>query len=649
MIKPLGISAGKTTRFDYRPDIDGLRALAVLSVIFFHLEPSRLKGGFVGVDVFFVISGFLISSQLILALRRGTFSYSGFYVRRIRRIFPALILVFISVLVAGWLLLLPQEYVQLGKHVVASSLFLSNIVLWTEAGYFDIMSSSKPLLHLWSLGVEEQFYIVWPIVLALSWRTGLLQLKWLVAGLLASLTVCWWLSTSNPSAAFFMPWARFWQPMAGAMVAMLIIGNPPRTGSPGLLTHAGSVVGMVLIIGSILLVDEQSLQPWLRALFPTVGAAMIIAAGPDALLNKHLLSRRVCVLVGLISYPLYLWHWPLFSFLELVSPPGPTRVYKLLAVLASFVLATATYFFIEKPIRTAPFMRIRWLIIASVGCLLAGWLTVLTGGFDEERGAWGVRASTVEPNMTTMQTANCVQRHTKLFQPALIPSRDFCLGDSLKPAEVLFIGDSHANRVIFGMHAGDMSQAYKNLGRGTCIPFLGYDGKWSDSSSSLNCQTTMQNIVEYAANSGSQAVVVHGFFLRAFGGQMKMTGSGNLYGQARRTLELLSAAKVNTILVLDVPWLPFEPQTCVARPALKQFVRSPCSRSLESWRKQSAEVSSELIRAAHGLEHVRIFDPASVLCDAAECSAVRDNELIYVDSHHLSGKGARIVGAALRP
>ena len=202
MIKPLGISAGKTAHVDYRPDIDGLRALAVLSVIFFHLEPSRLKGGFVGVDVFFVISGFLISSQLILALRRGTFSYSGFYVRRIRRISPALILVFISVLVAGWLLLLPQEYVQLGKHVVASSLFLSNIVLWTEAGYFDIMSSSKPLLHLWSLGVEEQFYIVWPIVLALSWRTGLLQLKWLVAGLLASLTVCWWLSAPTPRQQF---------------------------------------------------------------------------------------------------------------------------------------------------------------------------------------------------------------------------------------------------------------------------------------------------------------------------------------------------------------------------------------------------------------------------------------------------------------
>jgi peptidoglycan/LPS O-acetylase OafA/YrhL len=357
MISLLRIHTGKAGHADYRPDIDGLRALAVLSVVVFHLDPARLKGGFVGVDVFFVISGFLISSQLVSELRRGTFSYVEFYIRRIRRIFPALILVMMAVLVAGWLLLLPQEYAQLGKHVIAGSLFVSNIVLWTEAGYFDIASETKPLLHLWSLGVEEQFYIAWPIVLALLWRAGRLQAKWLALGSLTSLAVCWWLSASSPSAAFFMPWARFWQPMTGAVVAMLLIGKCVGADSPRPLDHVGSVVGLGLIVGTVLFVNDQSAYPWLRAAVPTLGAAMIIAAGPAAFANRHVLSRRVCVLIGLISYPLYLWHWPLFSFLEIVGPPGPVWAYKLLAVVLSFVLAAATYLFVEKPIRTPPVAR----------------------------------------------------------------------------------------------------------------------------------------------------------------------------------------------------------------------------------------------------------------------------------------------------
>lgn len=647
LIKLLGIHDGKAGHADYRSDIDGLRALAVLAVIVFHLEPARLQGGFVGVDVFFVISGFLISSQLMSELRRGTFSYVEFYIRRIRRIFPALILVIVAVLVAGWFLLLPQEYAQLGKHVVAGSLFVSNIVLWTEAGYFDITSSGKPLLHLWSLGVEEQFYIVWPVVLALLWRAGLLRAKWLVLGSLVSLAVCGWLSTRDPSAAFFMPWARFWQPMTGAVIAILLIGKDARAGSPGALHHVGSVIGLGLIVGAILFVDDQSAYPWLRAVLPTAGAAMIIAAGPAAVLNRHLLSRRVCVLIGLISYPLYLWHWPLFSFLEIVGPPGPVHGYKLLAVLLSFLLATATYIFVEKPIRTPPVARIRWLIVASVACLLAGMATVLTGGFAEARGPWGIRADMSPPASVEMQSVNCVKRHAGLFEPGLMRSRDFCLDDSRKFADVLVIGDSHANRLFVGLRSIERTTEFANLGRGTCIPLLGYDGQWSKSSTSLDCRTTTANIVRFAGESGARTVVVHGFFLRAFGGQMLMTGTGSLYDQARRTLQALSADGVDTMLVLDVPWLPFEPSTCVARPALKHLVRSPCTFPRARWQEQSAVVTSELVRAAQGLDRVRVFDPATVLCDATHCNAVYEGELLYMDSHHLSDKGARLVGTAL--
>jgi peptidoglycan/LPS O-acetylase OafA/YrhL len=550
---PHGLPAGPAGHAPYRPDIDGLRALAVLSVIVFHLEPARLPGGFVGVDVFFVISGFLISSLLMSDLRRGTFSYAGFYIRRIRRIFPALILVLVTVLVAGWFLLLPQEYRQLGQHVVAGALFFSNIMLWTEAGYFDTTSSAKPLLHLWSLGVEEQFYIVWPIVLALLWRAGRLQAKWLLLGAAISLALYGGLSASDPSAAFFMPWARFWQPMAGAVVAILFIDKSALTAAPGTRQHLASVLGLGLIVGAILWADDPSPYPWLRAVVPTAGAAMVIAAGPAAVVNKHLLSRRGCVLIGLISYPLYLWHWPLFSFLDIVAPPGPMRVYKLLAAMLSLVLATATYRWLEKPIRRPPVGGVRWLIVGSVMCLLAGVGVVLSGGFAQARGPWGIRADMTTPASAELQSDRCVARHAGLFHPGLLRARDFCLDDSEQAAQVLVIGDSHANRLYAGLRAADTTTTFANLGRGTCVPLLGYDGRWSASSPNLDCPATIDNIIRFAGTRGAQTVVLHGFFVRAFGGQMLMTGSGSLYDQARRTLQALSAAGVDTVLYWTCP------------------------------------------------------------------------------------------------
>jgi peptidoglycan/LPS O-acetylase OafA/YrhL len=304
------INVVQATHSGYRADIDGLRAVAVLAVIAYHLNPKRLTGGFVGVDVFFVISGYLITSILLSELQRDKFSYLQFYVRRIRRLFPALLVVMGTVLVAGWCLLLPNELAQLGKHVVAGMLFVSNLVLWSEAGYFDVASAHKPLLHLWSLGVEEQFYIVSPIVLAGSWRLGWCRIRWLIAGLLCSLAICWVLSVGDASAAFYMPFARFWQPMVGVLLALFVFRNKVIFGGSALLRHGSSAAGAALIAGSVVLLDSQSACPWMRAALPTVGAALLIASGPQAVVNRYILSRKPFVLVGLISYPLYLWHWP---------------------------------------------------------------------------------------------------------------------------------------------------------------------------------------------------------------------------------------------------------------------------------------------------------------------------------------------------
>ena len=208
------------SQLDYRPDIDGLRAIAVLAVIGFHAFPAWIRGGFVGVDVFFVISGYLISTILLTGMERGSFRFSQFYIRRIRRIFPALIVVLLACMVAGWLVLFSFEYKALGKHVAGSAAFVSNFVLWNEAGYFDKAAETKPLLHIWSLGIEEQFYIVWPLLLYLIWKRKAATLALLL--LLLARQLCFQCAlVLDPAADFYSPLTRFWELMAGAVLAYL--------------------------------------------------------------------------------------------------------------------------------------------------------------------------------------------------------------------------------------------------------------------------------------------------------------------------------------------------------------------------------------------------------------------------------------------
>lgn len=641
----------------YRPDIDGLRAIAVLAVVAFHVSPTILTGGFVGVDVFFVISGFLISSILIRGLQNGTFSYTDFYIRRIRRIFPALIIVFGFTLLAGWLLLLPNEYSELGKHVTAGSLFVSNFTLWSEAGYFDTESAKKPLLHLWSLGIEEQFYIAWPLLLALIWRLDGGRLRGVVAGAGASLVLCWLLARNDPTAAFYLPFARFWQLLVGALLALAAVryaaapqparGRAEAAGSArtsNVAANALSFVGLALVSLAIVGVDSQSAFPWLRAVVPTLGTAMIIVAGPHTYINKFVLSHKALVFVGLISYPLYLWHWPLLSMLTIIVPPPGTGIYKIAAVIAAFGLATATYLFVEKPVRKPPYVRVRWLVLGSAACLLAGVVVVATAGFAEQRGPWNLRVLPERPQKSELQTQACADGYGAAFQPQLIVERDFCIKGGSGADDVVVVGDSHANRLFFGLQEVDSTRSYLNLGRSTCLPLLGFDGSWRGEE--LVCPRTNRRLLEQAAASGAELIVLHAYFVRAYEGR-ELESTGSIGAQARETLEFLSRSGIETIVVSDVPVMPFHPSTCVERPAIKEYVRTPCSVPAATWNRRVAETNAALRAAAAGLDNVSFFDPSSALCNAQACSAVRDGELLYMDAHHLSSAGAALVAAEL--
>ena len=332
----------------YRPDIDGLRAIAVLSVVGFHVAPGRVPGGFIGVDIFFVISGFLISTIIMTGLNRNNFSFAEFYIRRVKRIFPALLVVSFATIFVGMLVLVDDDFRSLGKHVASGAAFFSNFTLWFESGYFDSAADFKPLLHLWSLGIEEQFYILWPLLLwCFAKQEGGFVALTIAVGLISfALNVLQ--VGSNPVAAFYSPLTRFWELLVGCGLALTM----ERVSLPkDYQRNITSLLGMVLLALSFVFIDRARSFPGWWALLPTLGTALLISAGPRSLLNRYILSNRVLVWFGLISFPLYLWHWPALSFLRILEGTEIAQSKRLIAVMVAVVLAWLTYELLEKPVR----------------------------------------------------------------------------------------------------------------------------------------------------------------------------------------------------------------------------------------------------------------------------------------------------------
>src|SRR6202171_1672665 len=328
----------------YRPDIDGLRDIALMLVVNFHAFPEAMPGGFIGVDIFFVISGFLITGILLRELDQRRFSLLTFYNRRIRRIFPALIVVLCATLVLGWLWMLPAAYAQLSTDVFASAAFFSNIALLLQSGYFDIESGKKPLLHLWSLGIEEQFYLFWPLILMLVAR---MRLSILVAASVigvASFVLNVALIGPNPVATFYLPFTRAWELLAGAVLACSW-NQVRQAGAPSNLRAS---LGILLIAIAAGVLDTKSAFPGWWAILPVAGAALLLSA-PAAWFCRTLLASRPLVWIGLISYPLYLWHWPLLVFFGIIKFGPLTLVERELILGLSALLAWLTYWLFIFP------------------------------------------------------------------------------------------------------------------------------------------------------------------------------------------------------------------------------------------------------------------------------------------------------------
>ena len=348
----------------YRKEIDGLRALAVIPVILFHAGFEWVSGGYIGVDIFFVISGYLITSILIKELADGHFSIAGFYERRARRILPALFFILLVCLPFAWLWLLPNEIEDFGKSIVAVIVFASNILFWQESDYFAANSELIPLLHTWSLAVEEQFYVFFPLILMLFWTLGK---RWLVAIIsliaLLSLGLTEWGWRYFPEANFYLIPSRAWELMIGALVAFYLYYKAQPS---GVVNHIGSAIGFALIAYAIFYLDKGTPFPSLYALIPTLGTALIILFANAGTLVHRLLSMKLFVGVGLISYSAYLWHQPLFVFTRIRSMDEPSLwLLSLLSVL-SFALAYLSWRFVERPFRGKQRFTRRQIFIAGL-------------------------------------------------------------------------------------------------------------------------------------------------------------------------------------------------------------------------------------------------------------------------------------------
>ena len=470
------------SRIAYRPDIDGLRAVAILSVLGFHTLPRLVRGGFVGVDVFFVISGYLISGIILGGLRNDRFSLRHFYSRRIRRIFPALTVVLVACFLFGWLALLADEYTQLGKHVAAAAGFSLNLVLWRESGYFDTASALKPLLHLWSLGVEEQFYIVWPLLMWLAWKRRFN----LLAVTLSIVAVSFWLGVrttqTNAVAAFYSPITRFWELMIGCSLALVATTSTDarREERAGLVENLKASVGLLLIVAAVFGLSGNVAFPGWWALLPTTGAFLLISAGPQAWFNRRVLSHPLLVWIGLISYPLYLWHWPLLSFGRIIGSATQPRSTRIALAIASVVLAWLTYEFIERPVRRSRGARpVAVLIVLMLAIGSIGVYTFRSDGFD-------VRfPQAIRPYSNYKYTPGVNARPGRCWLDAVQPSTEYgedCIDrissqSTAKPL-VFIWGDSHAARLYAGMNQVRRERyRFAQFTRDSCPPLIGFGGQ----------------------------------------------------------------------------------------------------------------------------------------------------------------------------
>ncbi len=639
----------------FRPDIEGLRAVAVVMVLVYHAFPSALAGGFFGVDVFFVISGYLITQLVIRELSQGTFRLRDFYARRVRRLVPALLAVLLLCCVAGWLLMTPVEFVSLGQSTAWSAPFLANVFLTASGDYFTDTSFPSPLLHLWSLGVEEQFYILWPLLLILAARQGVTR-RVLIAVIATSLAISLWGAWDSPTPHFYRLTCRAWELAAGGLLGLHDLSRPDREVSPG---NFRSLAGLGLLLAGAVFLNSDRAFPRGWSLIPVGGAVLLIAAGSASWVNRYFLSASPVRFVGRISYSLYLWHWPCLAFTNLVlgsaAPPGPAAA----ALGLAFAMACASYYLVESPLRFGRIAQhaVPGLLIGLAGFTLLGRTidagripSRLTGpaieAFDTARFDW-----TFPGDFNSGKTAG--------FRPWRLPGH--------RPQTVLFIGDSHIqqywSRVAYVIRANpDSARSAEFATYTACPPLPGVNTLrrgWS-------CDRFLEHAMQEAERADVDTVVFGAFWeqylLGEFLSDHRPQSTYRADDPLRTVLDLdspdtqraldrfqellarLVAGGRRVFIVLSNPTSPRFLPSFLLPPAARWTLRSPDTILVDPEKRSVDPAAFEAfvapltqrLREIAARAGAKALNPRDTLCEATLCATVDAQGIpLYRDSNHL--------------
>ena len=649
----------------YRPEIDGLRTVAVMPVILFHAGIETFSGGFVGVDVFFVISGYLITAILAREIEAGDFSILRFYERRARRILPALFLVMLVSLPFAWMWMFPAAFKDFGQSLAATGLFVSNVLFWRESGYFSATAELKPFLHTWSLAVEEQYYILFPPVLWAIWRmTGR---RGVIVGLimmaLISLAAAEWASTRYRTAGFYLLPTRAWELLAGSLLALWLGRNAaPR----GLLAQIGGLAGLALIVWAILFLDKSTPFPSLWTLAPVGGAALIILCAGPATWAGRVLSLRPVVGIGLISYSAYLWHQPLFAFARLRSLDTPPQALMLGLAAITLILAWLSWRFVERPFRNKDAISGRQIFgmsgLTGLTIVAVGMLSSAGQGWPNRLSADALQIFEYKAEVIGGIPDGCTQQ---VFAKGL----KGCVFRADLPRRAALWGDSHAmplSRPLAAAFARH-DHALEYFATPACTPILAMTrGR------GRTCPDVNERVLAYLTGpDGPDIVVMAGRWALAMerdrfdnteGGQEPGSpvvnySTANLDGppldapqiaaRMRDTVAALVAADKTVVLVGTVPEVGWHvPDYLIKQAMFDVTATAPVSTSYKVFQARNARADAAFTQLVAEFPQLLRIEPSEIFCDTflpERCIAEIDNVPVYLDDDHLNARGATLV------
>jgi peptidoglycan/LPS O-acetylase OafA/YrhL len=639
----------------YRPEVDGLRALAVLPVIFYHAGWSAFAGGYIGVDVFFVISGYLITSIIIEDHRSHGFSIIKFYERRARRILPALFLMLAVCVPLAWLTLSAPDMRSFSRAVGAVSVFVSNILFWKQSGYFNVAAEFNPLIHTWSLAVEEQFYLFFPLFFVFILRFGQKRVMLALVGVcVCSFAAAQYLLIAKPVPAFFLLPTRAWELAIGSLVAVHRFDRA-QSQLPHRMREVLGLLGLGSILFGVFAFNEKTPDPGIWMLLPTVGTALIVLfATSDTHIGK-LLSTKPLVGIGLISYSAYLWHQPLFAFAREITYRRDFYIFALLAVVA-LLLAFLTWKYVETPVRKRSYLP-RRTIFQGAFVLTAAFFAFGIAGSEVAQG-FAMRPAAKNLDWMVYDIDHFGYRPCPVSVADPRFALDACFASSRGPASAAVVGDSHAEDKFYGIERLDTRRHWLLIANRSCPPIVGVDT--ATEGAKLYCREKFDEIANWLAAHKEVHTVFLSFFGNFFletpyaadhilggigpqdlkfptvGSQFPNRDEAAYYGLRQFVERLLHAGK-QVVVAVDMPELPFLPKDCFqGRPNCEIQVNEAMARQ----RRQRQLLN----RLARDYPEVRIFDPQGIVCGPSVCSDLQGTTRIYRDSHHLSRAGSDVYG-----